>query len=213
MNVQFHFTQSSRVLNELSRSSFQSPIAPESTENVNSLEYIDTALGLLGHVQKAHDDRIRQEFEQQRRFITDKFGDEQYANGQRDAIMDSKFAKLKEQFERIKQQLQGFKEEVGHRFEEVGHRFEEVGHRFEEVGHRFEEVGHRFDNLDTKMQEFGQRFSEMDARMFNSLAYRVNHQVHPVAIFGKNGRLERPDESFFPKTIKDFWRLSRREKG
>ena len=192
MNVQFHFTQSSRVLNELSRSSFQSPIAPESTENVNSLEYIDTALGLLGHVQKAHDDRIRQEFEQQRRFITDKFGDEQYANGQRDAIMDSKFAKLKEQFERIKQQLQGFKEEVGH---------------------RFEEVGHRFDNLDTKMQEFGQRFSEMDARMFNSLAYRVNHQVHPVAIFGKNGRLERPDESFFPKTIKDFWRLSRREKG
>ncbi|KIX05150.1 uncharacterized protein Z518_06022 [Rhinocladiella mackenziei CBS 650.93] len=208
MTLQHRFTHSSPVLAELSRDLRSPPHVPasvvESVENVDSLEYIDKGLGLLGHLQRAQDDQIRQAFEQQRGFITEKFKRVEYENGRRDSLLDQryssidqKFALVDQKFAKIKEQLEEFKEEVGQRFEEVGQRFEEVGQRFDRIETR----------IDTFQSEVGQRFEEMDARMFNSLSYRAHHEVHPVALLEQGQGLQRPDQKYFPRTVKQFWKL------
>ena len=212
---EYRFTQSVPVLRELSRTTLLSPPPPlvtgssEYTENVKPFEFIDESLSLLGHLQKAQDNLIRREFEQQRDWITGKFEREQYDAGRRDQTIYQNFAK-------IQGQLENFKQNVRQRFEEVGQSFEEVGQSFEEVGQRFEEVGERFDRVETELDNFreevGQRFDEMNARMFNSLSYRPHHQIHPVALL-KNRRLQKPDAKSFPTDIKKFWRLQARENG
>jgi uncharacterized membrane-anchored protein YhcB (DUF1043 family) len=226
---EYRFTQSAPVLRELSRTTLLSSPPPlvtgssEYTENVKPFEFIDESLSLLGHLQKAQDNLIRREFEQQRDLITGRFEREQYDAGRRDQTIYQNFAKIQGQLENFKQNVrQRFEEvgqrfeEVGQRFEEVGQRFEEVGQRFEEVGQRFEEVGQRFDRVETELDNFreevGQRFDEMNARMFNSLSYRPHHQIHPVALL-KNRRLQKPDVKSFPTDIKKFWRLQARENG
>jgi len=212
---EYRFTQSAPVLRELSRTTLLSPPPPlvtsssEYTESVKPFEFIDESLSLLGHLQKAQDNLIRREFEQQRDWITGKFEREQYDAGRRDQTIYQNFTK-------IQGQLENFKQNVRQRFEEVGQRFEEVGQRFEEVGQRFEEVGQRFDRVETELDNFreevGQRFDEMNARMFNSLSYRPHHQIHPVALL-KNRRLQKPDAKSFPTDVKKFWRLQARENG
>jgi uncharacterized membrane-anchored protein YhcB (DUF1043 family) len=204
---EYRFTQSAPVLRELSRTTLLSPSplvtgSSEYTENVKPFEFIDESLSLLGHLQKAQDNLIRREFEQQRDWITGKFEREQYDAGRRDQTIYQNFTK-------IQGQLENFKQNVRQRFEEVGQRFEEVGQRFEEVGQRFDRVETELDNF---REEVGQRFDEMNARMFNSLSYRPHHQIHPVALL-KNRRLQKPDAKSFPTDVKKFWRLQARENG
>ena len=175
---EYRFTQSAPVLRELSRTTLLSPPPPlvtgssEYTENVKPFEFIDESLSLLGHLQKAQDNLIRREFEQQRDWITGKFEREQYDAGRRDQTIYQNFAK-------IQGQLENFKQNVRQRFEEVGQRFDRVE-----------------TELDNFREEVGQRFDEMNARMFNSLSYRPHHQIHPVALL-KNRRLQKPDVKSF----------------
>ena len=191
---EYHFTQSAPVLRELSRTTLLSPPPPlvtgssEYTENVKPFEFIDESLSLLGHLQKAQDNLIRREFEQQRDLITGRFEREQYDAGRRDQTIYQNFAK-------IQGQLENFKQNVRQRFEEVGQRFDRVE-----------------TELDNFREEVGQRFDEMNARMFNSLSYRPHHQIHPVALL-KNRRLQKPDTKSFPTDVKKFWRLQARENG
>jgi uncharacterized membrane-anchored protein YhcB (DUF1043 family) len=203
--LDYHFTKSAPILRDLARarSVASSPLptsSSEHTEKANPFEFIDDSLGLLANVQRAHDNDLRRGFEQQREFINDKFEQKQYQNGRRDQVVDQRFTKIKEQ-------LENFKQEVGQRFEEVGQRFEEVGQRFDQVDQRFEEVGQRFDQVE-------QRFDEMRAMMFNSLSYRPNDHIHAVAVFIGN-RLRKPDKSYFPRNIGEFWGLhsSSQKKG
>jgi hypothetical protein len=203
--LDYRFTKSAPILRDLARarSVASSPLptsSSEHTEKANPFEFIDDSLGLLANVQRAHENDLRRGFEQQREFINDKFEQKQYQNGRRDQVVDQRFTKIKEQ-------LENFKQEVGQRFEEVGQRFEEVGQRFDRVDQRFEEVGQRFDQVE-------QRFDEMRAMMFNSLSYRAHDHIHPVAVFMGN-RLRKPDESYFPRNIKEFWSLhsSSQKKG
>jgi DNA anti-recombination protein RmuC len=219
--LDYRFTKSTPILRDLgrTRSVASSPLptsSSEHTEKVNPFEFIDSSLGLLANLQKAQDNDLRREFEQQREFINDKFEREQYEHGRRDQAIDQRFTKIKEKLENFKQEVGQRFEEVGQRFEEVGQRFEEVGQRFEEVGQRFEEVGQRFDRVDQRFEEVGQRFDqveqrfdEMRAMMFNSLSYRAHDHIHPVAVFIGN-RLRKPDETYFPRNIREFWSLHAR---
>jgi archaellum component FlaC len=225
--LEYRFTRSTPVLRDLARTRRQSPPSPllrtssGHAEKVKTLEFIDSSLSLLGDLQrdqddlqKAQDNHIRREFEQQREFIRDKFAQEQYENGRRDSTVDQRFTKIKEQLESFRKEIDKRFEEVGQRFEEVGQRFEEVGQRFEEVGQRFEEVGQRFDEAESKFDDFSnqvdqrfdqvdQQFSEINARMFNALSYRDRHPIQPLAVL-RGGRLREPDKDCFPGTVKEF---------
>jgi hypothetical protein len=80
---EYRFTQSTPVLRELARTNLPSPPPPlltgssEYTENVTPFKFIDESLSLLGHLQRAQDNHIRREFEQQRDLITSEFEREQ----------------------------------------------------------------------------------------------------------------------------------------
>jgi hypothetical protein len=219
----YRFVHSTPVLTSLSLRSHPT-LSVNSEEPTAPLEFIDKGLALLGGLQRIHDDQLRTQFKEQREFIVDNFKRDQFDHGQRNAEVTEKFTNIKVQLQHFKEEVeQRFEEvgqrfeEVGQRFEEVGQRFEEVGQRFEEVGQRFEEVGQRFDTAEKKMEDFRQevtqRFEEMNAVMFNRLSYRPHHQIHPVPIYKQGSGLQKPDEDYFPRTIKKFWKMKSRGSG
>ena len=136
MALQYRFERSFPVLDALSQTILTSlpPLkTSRPTETVDSFEYIDKALGILGQLQRNQDNQVRHEFDQQRRFITDKFQKETYQDGERDTLVSQRFLKLKEQ-------LEHFKEEVGQRFDRMEAKMDtyqkQVGQRFEEMNAR-----------------------------------------------------------------------------
>jgi hypothetical protein len=189
----YHFTKSDPVLRCLAQT-LLSPSRPlprgtasEPTEKSNPFHFIDESLLLLANLQKSQDEVVRREFEQQRKFIADKFEGEQYENGRRDHALDQRFTKIEEQFEHF-------------------------GERFDEIDQRFDAMEQRFDRAEARAEKTEQRFDELRAMTFNSLSYRPHHQIHPVSVFLGN-RLQMPDENYFPGSIKQFWRLHLQKKG
>jgi hypothetical protein len=118
--LEYRFTKSAPVLRDLSQGRHLSPLPPlprsEPTEKEPAFAFIDDSLRLLADLQKAQDNHLRREFEQQRDFITGKFERERYDAGRSDQKIHKRFTDiegqldgLKKRFDIVETELDNFK--------------------------------------------------------------------------------------------------------
>jgi hypothetical protein len=69
---------------------------------------------------------------------------------------------------------------------------------------RFESMGGRFESMEA-------RLGRLEAMTLNSEAQRAWHEIYPVGVYDRDHGYRVHDD--LPKTVKDFWKLNRRNRG
>ena len=168
------FRHSRTVIEQLARDAARTPPA----DGDSSLQYVDRSLTILGRTFDIHNQRMRQEFLDQRDFITNQFR----------ATED----KTKQRFGEVEQQMK-------QRFGEVEQRFEQMEQQMKQ---RFGEVEQQFEKADKKLRN---RLDHMQKASRNSLRIRGWEEIYPVGPFDDQGEVRTP--KYFPHTVRRFWRL------
>lgn len=91
--------------------------------------------------------------------------------------------------------------------ERINGKFKEVDGRLDNIEERLDHFDHRFTQVDNTLAEFRTRFSQIDGQNQNGKCRRGVDAIYPIAVFdGANG-VHNPE--YFPKTVKEFWKLQR----
>lgn len=182
--MEFKFKHSPVILGQLAQNIARTPPSEDETP----LEYVDRSLIVLGRTFDAHNQRMRQEFLDQREFIASQFRE-----------VDKKFEEVEKKIDR--------------RFAEVE---KKMDGRFVEMDGRFQQVDRRFDKQEGDIRDIKAQLKNAIAITRNGRLRRMYQPINlikalkPVSDVNKFVWTSHPQ---VPKHIKNVYILGQQAKG
>jgi tetrahydromethanopterin S-methyltransferase subunit G len=189
--MEFKFKQSPVILGQLAQNIARTP----PSEDEPPLEYVDRSLMVLGRTFDAHNQRMRQEFLDQREFIA------------------SQFREVDKRFKEVEKKMDGRFAEVE---KKMDGRFAEVDTQFQKVDGRFAEIDRRFDKQEGEIRDIKAQLENATAITKNGRLHRMHQPINlikvlkPVSVPNKFVWTSHPQ---VPKHIKNTYILGQQAKG
>ncbi|MCJ1357142.1 MAG: hypothetical protein MMC33_007138 [Icmadophila ericetorum] len=178
-DMNYDFPMSKHLVRELAKKTGLSP--PPDTRG---FMHVDLSLRVLAKNQEnlVTKDHLAGEFARQTKYIDSKF-----------TAADARFTALEER--------------INGKFKDINVKFDKVDGRLDNIEERLDRFDHRFTQVDNTLAEFRTRFSQIDGQNQNGKCRRGVDAIYPIATFdGANG-IHNPE--YFPRTVKEFWKLQR----
>jgi DNA repair exonuclease SbcCD ATPase subunit len=211
--MEFKFKHSPGILGQLAQNIARTP----PSEDDPPLKYVDRSLMVLGRTFDAHNQRMRQEFLDQREFIASQFRGVDKKLEEVEKKLDGRFAEVEKKmdgrFAEVEKKMDGRFAEVE---KKMDGRFAEVEKQFQKVDGRFAEVDHRFDKQESDIQDIKAQLENATAITRNGRLRRMHQPINlikalkPVSDANKFVWTSHPQ---VPKHMKNIYFLGQQAKG